>query len=113
MGTNPTAANRKRSPIPGARPPWKPGESGNLSGRPKLPPEIAKRLNELTPEAIERLAFWMRSTNPKASVAATVALLDRGLGKPAQSVDIGGDLTHTLADLAQVVAARRNGDSNL
>jgi hypothetical protein len=36
-----------------------------------------------------RSAFWMRSDNPRASVAAAQALLDRGFGKPQQSVDAG------------------------
>lgn len=39
-----------------------------------------------TVEAVQRLAQWLRSDNPKASVSAAIALLDRGYGKPAQSI---------------------------
>ncbi len=38
-----------------------------------------------TPEAIERLAFWLKSDNAKASVSAAAILLDRAWGKPPQS----------------------------
>jgi len=43
-----------------------------------------------TEEAMAKLAEWMRSKNPKASVAACTALLDRGWGKPAQSLEVAG-----------------------
>ena len=37
-------------------------------------------------EAIERLAHWMRSENPRVSVAAASALLDRAWGRAAQAI---------------------------
>lgn len=46
-----------------------------------------------TKAAIARLKFWMDSDNPKASVQAATALLDRGHGKPAQSVEHSGEIT--------------------
>lgn len=39
-----------------------------------------------TKDAIERLAFWMASDNAKASVSASIALLDRAWGRPAQTL---------------------------
>lgn len=39
--------------------------------------------------AVERLAYWMRSENATASVAACHALLDRAHGKPPQAVTDG------------------------
>jgi hypothetical protein len=36
--------------------------------------------------ALERLAYWARSRNARASVAAAQALLDRGWGRPGQSI---------------------------
>lgn len=39
-----------------------------------------------TAAAIERLAHWMMSDEPKASVAAANALLDRAWGKPVQAL---------------------------
>lgn len=39
-----------------------------------------------------RLAHWMRSENPKASIAATIALLDRSDGKPPQALTHSGTI---------------------
>lgn len=61
---------------------FKPGKSGNPGGRPKGEGEVRALARQGTVEAIERLKYWMRSKNPKASVTATIALLDRGWGKP-------------------------------
>ena len=55
----------------------------------KAPANIRSLARNHTDESIERLAFWLRSDNPKASVGAAIALLDRGWGKPTQP--IGGD----------------------
>ena len=71
---------------------FKPGESGNPGGRPKEAPEVKALAREHGPEAITKLASWMRSDDPRASVAAAQALLDRGFGKPAQSVGQDPDL---------------------
>lgn len=65
---------------------FKKGQSGNPGGRPKEDNEVRDLARKHTKRAIERLAFWMDSDNPKASVAASQALLDRGYGKPAQSI---------------------------
>ena len=58
------------------------GQSGNPGGRPKKVDDVVELARVYTTEAIERLVHWMRSSEPKASVAATIALLDRGYGKP-------------------------------
>lgn len=62
------------------------GKSGNPGGRPKGHDEVAALARTFTKEAVERLAFWMRSDNPKASPQASAALLDRGWGKAAQTL---------------------------
>jgi hypothetical protein len=64
--------------------PFEKGKSGNPGGRPKEENLVKELAREFTSEAIERLGFWLRSDNPKASVGAAVALLDRGYGKPHQ-----------------------------
>lgn len=66
------------------------GKSGNPSGRPKENQELKELAREHTAEAIERLAFWMRSEDPRASVSAAQAILDRGHGKPMQSIEATG-----------------------
>lgn len=62
------------------------GRSGNPGGRPKADADVKALAKSHTKAAIERLAFWMASDNAKASVSASVALLDRGWGKPAQAI---------------------------
>lgn len=57
-----------------------------------------------TKDSIERLVAWMRSDNPKASVTAAQALLDRGYGKPGQAVALtdpeGNAMTINLVNYA-------------
>ena len=65
---------------------FKKGKSGNPGGRPKEAAEVKALAGEHTVEAIERLVFWMRSEEPRTSVAAAQSLLDRGHGKPAQAI---------------------------
>lgn len=65
--------------------PFKSGESGNPGGRPK--DEVGPLARAHTGAAIKKLVFWMRSKNSRASVAAAMALLDRGWGKPAQQIE--------------------------
>lgn len=66
--------------------PFKKGQSGNPGGRPKEDNEVKDLARKHTKTAIARLVFWMNSDNPKASVSASQALLDRGYGKPAQAI---------------------------
>jgi hypothetical protein len=72
--------------------PFEKGKSGNPTGRPKDSGDIKELAKQYTAEAIERLVFWMRSDESKASVPAANALLDRAWGKAAQAVtgDDGG-----------------------
>jgi len=52
----------------------------------KAPVEIRSLARKHTQEAIDRLVFWMRSDNPKASASSSIALIDRGWGKPEQAI---------------------------
>jgi len=65
---------------------FKPGQSGNQSGRPKVDFEVRQLAREYGQEAIERLVAIMRGDNPALAKAASEALLDGGYGKPVQSV---------------------------
>jgi hypothetical protein len=61
-----------------------PGFSGNPGGSKIVVPEAVREAAlRLSVEAIERLGFWMRSSDPQASIMASKILLDRGLGKTA------------------------------
>lgn len=79
--------------------PFVKGKSGNPTGRPKEAPEVKAMARVHTAEAIERLVHWLRSDNPKASVAAALALLDRGYGRPEQAIEVSGEVTNYVARL--------------
>jgi hypothetical protein len=87
------------------------GKSGNPGGRPKESPEVKELARQFTLEAVERLAFWMRSDNAKASVSASAALLDRGYGKPAQELRVPeGSITVEIRRFAAVPEKVTNSD---
>jgi len=88
--------------------PWKPGQSGNPGGRHKGDgiEAIARRH---TPEAIATLVSAMRSD--KHCVAAAVALLDRGWGKPTQSHDLRHNFPTATAADADLIAIALAGSS--
>lgn len=74
--------------------PFKKGQSGNPSGRRAKTAgekEVEALARQHGPEALDRLAFWMRSENAKASVSAANGILDRGYGKPKQAIVGGGE----------------------
>jgi hypothetical protein len=86
---------------------FRPGQSGNPTGRPKRPAtiearrifrDVADAARERTQDAIDTLFAIMK--DPKAPAAARIsaaqAILDRGYGKPAQAIEVNAepDLTH-------------------
>lgn len=67
--------------------PFKKGQSGNPGGRPKGEGDIREIARQHTAEALDTLAKICRSgKSESARVAAASAILDRGYGKPVQSV---------------------------
>lgn len=71
---------------------FKPGQSGNPSGRPKKLHDVVTLAQTYTPLAMSTLAEIMRSKKSATAsrVAASVALLERGWGKPVQPTEISG-----------------------
>lgn len=84
--------------------PFVPGQSGNPSGRPKVDFEVRQLAREYGREAIEKLAAIMRGDNPALARAACEALLDRGFGKPVQSVGVDPDSVPIQKITVQLVA---------
>ena len=65
------------------------GVSGNPGGRPKVVGHVQELARTYTTEAIEALVGVMRdlAAPPAARVTASTAILDRGYGRPAQTID--------------------------
>ncbi len=70
---------------------FKKGQSGNPGGRPREVAEVRELAKEHGPAAIERLVELMASDNERTAVAACEAILNRGYGRPAQSVTLAGE----------------------
>ena len=84
---------------------FKPGQSGNLRGRPKKDFELAKLCQEFTVEGVQRLMFLARGgaegepTVPyPVQLGALKELLDRGFGKAPQQLHHSGELNQSLAE---------------
>lgn len=91
-------------------PPWKPGQSGNPGGRPKLDPEFKRSVQALCPEAVAVLVEVMRDKHAQASarVKAAEAILNRGYGTPAQSIALTDPDGSPLGSILQLTAEERS-----
>lgn len=77
--------------------PFKKGQSGNPSGRPKEIKEVIELARSHTVTAINALAAIAQSGESEAAViAASEALLNRAWGKPKDTVAIDGDSKLTV-----------------
>lgn len=70
--------------IPAGATPFKPGVSGNPSGRPKALQDVVELARTHTPAAIAALAEALN--NPRERVAAATVLLDRAWGRAPQVI---------------------------
>lgn len=84
--------------------PFKRGQSGNPSGRPKEFAHIKALAREHTEAAIAVLVAALEDPNGRTRIAAAEALLDRGYGKPTQGIDVSGSI-----GLAQLLSEPRKG----
>jgi hypothetical protein len=88
--------------------PWSKGESGNPNGRPKSPVDIAELARQHGPRCIQVAAELLEDPDPRIRLAALVALLDRGFGRPAQTVN-AQDNAQSITFM-HLVAARASSD---
>ena len=65
-----------------------PGITGNPGGRPKINPDVAAALEAGSHAAAQRLVELVSSEDERVALAASMALLDRVLGKPAASLEV-------------------------
>jgi Family of unknown function (DUF5681) len=107
---------------------FKPGQSGNPHGRPKRPETIEARrvvadvkaaARELTPVAMDTLEKAMRDQKAPwaAKIAAAIAVLDRGWGKPQQTVSANVSILDQMTDdeqkaLLAALAALRTAEED-
>lgn len=87
-----------------------PGVSGNPAGQTSSVREAKRRAEEKAPDAIDML--WTIASDVDAAkgtrVQALSELLDRGLGKPKQAIDLYGEVTdrHEYDITTRVIAER-------
>jgi hypothetical protein len=79
--------------------PFEKGKSGNPGGRPKGDAQVRDLARKHTAAAIAALVGALKAESESARVAAANALLDRGWGKPAQTIDA------TVTDNRMVIEA--------
>jgi 2-keto-4-pentenoate hydratase len=105
--------------------PWQKGQSGNPNGAKRVTLANGMTLRDMarshTDKAIKALVKVMsdEASTDAAVIGAAVALLDRGWGKPAQSVEITGaeggpietlDVGKAPADVLRWIAAQQSSD---
>lgn len=72
------------------KPRWKPGQSGNPSGRKKTPPDIKAAFRDALPKAVATLIALLDSKKPEIRLRASTTLVERVLGRPDQPL-VGAD----------------------
>ena len=75
---------------------FKPGQSGNPGGRPKVVHQVRALAQEHSPEAVEILVKIMHDAKEAvhARIAASKLILEYAIGRPMQSIELG--LTNEL-----------------
>lgn len=95
---------------------FKPGQSGNPGGRPKKQKEVQEAALDASVIAIQALRTAldaeMAKENPNPATLTMIAreLLDRGVGKPNQTVDL--NQTHSFSEEFEGLIRRLNDKSD-
>jgi hypothetical protein len=81
---------------------WLPGIAPNPTGRPKIVHQVQDLARAHTPAAIATLVeiCGNKKAHPSARVAAATAILDRGWGRPHQSLHVEAQTSALPAKLA-------------
>lgn len=97
---------RRRKP-PGR--PWKKGQSGNPSGRPRMDAELRDAAREYTQDALNVLVKGLKNNSAAVKIKCAQELLDRGWGKPRQSVAITDADGKSIATRTEIVFVKPDG----
>lgn len=82
---------------------FKPGQSGNPSGRPAVNPDVTLAARAHTAAALNVLARALRDSDARVRVVAANSILDRAWGKPAQTLTATVNRGATFLTYAQSV----------
>ncbi len=88
---------------------FQPGQSGNPSGRPAQDFAVQRLAREHSLEALNILLGLMHSDNPKIAIQSAIAVIDRGYGRPPQSVTLSGDEDNPLRLKRIIEYVKTNG----
>jgi hypothetical protein len=91
---------------------WQKGQSGNPGGRRKEDNQVKELAKQHTALALETLVNLCQNGKAESTkLAAAIALLDRGWGRPAQAI-IGGDEDDPPIQLSEIVIRAVDAASN-
>ena len=94
---------KKRTLPEGMAPRWKPGQSGNPSGRRPMPPEIVKTLELGSKAAAERLVALTQDPDGRIALTAIDMLQNRLYGRAQQQADVNVTTTNVQQAHLQVL----------
>ena len=77
---------------------WRPGQSGNPKGRPPAQIDLSALVANMPTEAVAALVKALASRRTESPAA--IALLDRGFGKPKQTIETNDPTSPILLHLA-------------
>lgn len=78
------------------------GKSGNPAGRSKLAESIKELAKSKAPRAFERICELVESSDEKIALQASMAIVDRAYGKPAQAIEHSGEITRYVIRAPQL-----------
>jgi hypothetical protein len=89
---------------------WGPGQSGNPGGRsPRVGPNgetVVQLARAHTSLAIDRLVAIINAQDDDMALRAAVALLDRGWGKPKETLDLDANVRGATVTRIELVAVK-------
>jgi hypothetical protein len=90
------------------------GKSGNPGGRPKVLGELQELARHHAPEVINELVrLALKAKSETARIAAGRELLDRGFGRPRQSVEVSHPEKNIVRMLLDDIDARNRENDRL